>query len=244
MPLPECLLENNLEPISSHIYRLVSITEDTNTHSKIEISLGRIIDIVEEERIFFDTPHVVVFNKIPVEYRFDPSISKFSYNKALDHFRDPAVNRSKDMLSFNNLTRKVSTVGAPCYQNKFRKVCGYVHLPDHSFDLRISVCTTNGVENPDRNPANYIYLKNRDKIFLPCFGGAVGLVKISDLGKINDKNGASSLVGGTGNVEKKANLVFEAKAIVGGLDINVDDFFGILYKLISCGFEKDRLKTS
>jgi len=231
MEIPECLAREIDHRIDQGMEDILRGTED----GSVEISLGQIVNIVEERRICFDTPHAVVFNNMPGECRFEAGISSEAHSKALAHFRGSSERVTSDTISFCNTTRKVSTEGRmPAYQRKDRRVAYYVHIPVCGYDARVSVCTIREVENPDRRPQNYTFPKQRVIHSLSVAGCFFHLVKVADLGRNIDKNSLFS-------AQNHKSQAYHAEIVIPDRKEATESLFSVLCTFVSCGFIRERM---
>lgn len=227
MRVPEWLLIETDYNIAAAVQEYLEQLDKTDF--TMEISLGKIVSVSAEDRVFLDMVQLVLLKELPCGFRYEAGIRKIGYNAALDYFRDDTVVKSRDTLSFCDTVRKKCTVGAPKYERKYREDVCFIHMPYSACDIRVSLCRTVPVENPDRRPASYTYVKSRERLERPEGKGTVILEKTSELGRTVNKDDSY-------NRSKYMDITYDIR-------LRLDTFDGLDYPsliegLTGCGFYK------
>ncbi len=209
-------------PISHCINSI--IREALKNDCTLEFSLGLIKDIFLRNRIDFGYKQAVVFTKLSAFFFFERGfLHNTTYKKMIKVSEKYNCQKYKDFISIHGTVRKKTSKNAPVYEKKYRTDICYIHFPGHDFDICVSCCRSEIVENPDRNNKIYKFPLRREKIFF----------KIDYLNFCITEYNAE--LDNNQHMVKKNKTYYEAKVKVIG-DQNYD-YFDILNKISEINFQ-------
>ncbi|KAI5168752.1 hypothetical protein PAEPH01_0390 [Pancytospora epiphaga] len=194
MVIPEYLLSTNDFNIGQCFIEFLKKNEkDYPSGAYVEIRFGSIISIVTESRPDLFSPHAIILEGMPAEYRFSNGITGRYYLEAKKLMSGNNVETYENSVSYNRTVRKVTSRGEfPEYQVKTRRIIGYLHLPMYAYDGQVSIVTIEKVENPDKTKSKYLCRKDRKIHKLVNGEFTLKIVQISPIVKEKEKGRVES----------------------------------------------------
>lgn len=102
--------------------------------------MGQILNAVTNKRICFNSPHPIIFQRLPFEMSFKAGVEKDYFLKLKEKFSEFKRIETQDVVSISShRIRKISNEEGTIYQKKIKRSSFDIYLPDHKYDVRISI---------------------------------------------------------------------------------------------------------